>query len=152
MFQCLASLHKHRHQHKAKHGTWYRPTSVSKQCQNIQTMKMYQEIFLCGPEHAQRPVWVLISESLLNSHFLGILVNGNFGVLLKSDVTFSNCSRIHGHNMSIYVFSTALLHFITTHQFYAFEAYLKHVYWLCVLQYFTNIMSSVPLWICCCLY
>jgi len=29
---------------------------------------MYQEIFLCGPEHACRPVWVLISESALNSH------------------------------------------------------------------------------------
>jgi len=89
---------------------------------------MYQEIFLCGPEHAQRPVWVLISESALNSHFLGAPVNGNFGVLLKFDETCSNYSLIHGHNMSLYVFSTALLHFITTHQFYPFDAYLRHVY------------------------
>jgi hypothetical protein len=152
MFQWLRSLHKHRHQHKAKHGAWYRPKSVSEQCQTIQTRKMYQEIFLCGPQHVQKPVWVLISESALNPHFLGIIVNGNFGVLLKFDVTFSNCSQIHGHNMSLYVFSTVLLHFIITHQFYAFDAYLRHVYWLSVLQYCTNIMSFIPLWICCCPY
>jgi hypothetical protein len=128
MFQCLASLHKHRHQHKAKHGAWYRPTSVSEQCKTIQKRKFYQEIFLCGPEHAQRPVWVLISESALNSHFLGARVNGNFGVLLKFDLKFSNCSQIHGHSMSLYVFSSALLHFIRKLKFYAFNAYLRYVY------------------------
>jgi len=63
---------------------------------------MHQEIFLCGSEHGQRTVWVLISEFDLNSHFLGTPINVNFGVLLKCDVTFSNFSQIHGHNMSLY--------------------------------------------------
>ena len=61
---------------------------------------------------AQRPVWVLTAESALNSHFLRNLVNGNFAVLLKLDVTFYNCSQIHGHNMNLYVIPTALLYCI----------------------------------------
>ena len=61
---------------------------------------------------AKRTVWVLTAESTLNSHFLRALVNGNFAVLLKLDVKFSNCSQIHGHNMNLYVIPTALLYCI----------------------------------------